>query len=235
MNSKSNSKKKESKYTFEGCWYKDVCTISCDPMACLRFIEMKYLVDNSGIPASKQYPSILEAQEDYDQFVRLAQIKKDMQNFVKQGRNLYITSRNTGNGKTSWAIKLMLKYFDMIWAGSGLKVRGLFIHVPTLLLQIKNFSNPLSEEYKKNIMDVDLVIWDEIACTTISQYDYSNLLMFLECRLLNGKSNIYTSNSISKEALEDVVGNKLASRIWNTSEIIEFRGKDKRGCITDNQ
>ena len=196
---------------------------------------MKYLVDNSGIPKSKQYPVLLEAQEDYEQFIRLAEIKNNIFEFVNNRYNLYIASRNTGNGKTSWSIKLMLKYFDEVWAGNGLKIRGLFIHIPTLLLQLKNFSNPLPEEYKQNIMDVDLVIWDEIASTTISQYDYSNLLMFLENRLLNGKSNIYTSNSVSKESLEGIVGNKLASRIWNTSEIIEFRGKDKRGCITDNQ
>jgi len=235
MNSKGNSKKKENRYIFEECWYKDVCQSVCQPVSCLRYIEMKYLVDNSGIPKSKQYPVLLEAQEDYEQFIRLAEIKNNIFEFVNNGYNLYIASRNTGNGKTSWAIKLMLKYFDEVWAGNGLKIRGLFIHIPTLLLQLKNFSNPLPEEYKQNIMDVDLVIWDEIASTTISQYDYSNLLMFLENRLLNGKSNIYTSNSVSKESLEGIVGNKLASRIWNTSEIIEFRGKDKRGCITDNQ
>lgn len=234
MNSKKNSRDKENKFIFNKCWYQAVCELECDP-SCLRYVEMKYLVDNSGIPVSKQYPVLLDAQEDYDQFVKLASIKDHIKEFVDGGQNLYITSVNTGNGKTSWAIKLLLKYFDQIWAGNGLRTRGLFIHVPTLLLELKNFSSPLSEEYKQSIIDVDLVVWDEIASTSISNYDYSNLLMFLENRLLNEKSNIFTSNSMTKKSLEEIVGIKLASRIWNTSEIIEFRGKDKRGCTANNK
>ena len=215
------------------CWYHLVCEQECSE-ACIRYTEMKYLVNNSGIPANRQYPETLDADEvDYDQYVKLSDIKENILDFVQTGSNLYIASSNTGNGKTSWSLKLLLKYFDQVWAGNGLKVRGMFIHVPTLLLKLKNFQNPLTEDYKNNLMNCDLVVWDEMASTSISNYDYSNLLMFLEARLLNGLSNIFTSNVTAKQSLEEVVGAKLASRIWNTSEIIIFRGKDKRG-ITSN-
>lgn len=220
---------------FSDCWYKNVCTQECDG-SCIRYTEMKCLVDNSGIPKSKQYPILLSPDNcDYNSYLELNDIKEDIVQFVENGENLYLTSENTGNGKTTWAIKIMMKYFDKIWAGNGLKARGLFLHVPTLLLQLKNFQNPLDEEYKKLLMQADLVIWDEIASTSISNYDYSNLLMFLENRLMNNKSNIFTSNTVSKENLEEVIGAKLASRIWNTSQIIILRGKDKRGISTDNQ
>ena len=189
---------------------------------------MKYLLDNSGIPKSKQYPQELIADVDLNAYRKLADIKSDIVDFVDSGSNLFICSQNTGNGKTSWAIKLMLRYFNEIWAGNGFKVRGLFVNVPTLLLQLKNFDNPLPEEFKQHLMDVDLVVWDEIASTSISNYDYSNLLMFLDYRILNDKSNIFTSNAVTKDELEKNVGAKLSSRIWNTSEIIEFRGKDRR-------
>lgn len=189
---------------------------------------MKYLLDNSGIPKSRQYPQELIADVDLNAYRKLADIKSDIVDFVESGSNLFICSQNTGNGKTSWAIKLMLRYFNEIWAGNGFKVRGLFVNVPTLLLQLKNFDNPLPEEFKQHLMDVDLVIWDEIASTSISNYDYSNLLMFLDYRILNDKSNIFTSNAVTKDELEKNVGAKLSSRIWNTSEIIEFRGKDRR-------
>lgn len=232
MSSKTSSKKKE-KELHSDCWYIKVCQSQCTD-SCIRYNEMRYLVDNSGIPKSKQYPIQLSAYEDYDQFETLANIKDDIVQFVRNGENLFIASENTGNGKTSWAIKILLKYFDEVWAGNGLKVRGLFVHVPTLLLQLKNFNAPLSEEYKQNLINADVVVWDEIASTSISTYDYSNLLMFMENRVLNEKSNIFTSNCISKEGLEDVIGVKLASRIWNTSEIIIFKGKDKRnGSITN--
>ena len=212
------------------CWYKNVCSNYEDncKQSCIRYDEMMFLVKNSGIPESRWYPSILNAGSDYNEFVQLADIKDNIINFVNNGDNLYITSDRTGNGKTSWAIKIMLRYFDKVWAGNGFRVRGMFIHIPTLLLQLKNFNNPLSEEYKKSILECDLIVWDEIGYSGISNYDYSNLLMFLENRLLAGKANIFTSNCNTKEKLDEVVGSKLSSRIWETSTIIEFKGKDRR-------
>ena len=189
---------------------------------------MKYLMDNSGIPKNRQIPKSLIADIDLEPYSKLADIKADIVNFVKDGENLFICSKYTGNGKTSWALKLLLKYFDEIWAGNGFRVRGMFVNVPTLLLQLKNFSHPLSEEYKHNLMEADLVVWDEIASTSISTHDYGNLLMFLDYRFSAGKSNIFTSNATTQEDIEKSVGSKLTSRIWNCSEIVEFRGKDRR-------
>ena len=189
---------------------------------------MKYLMDNSGVPKNRQIPQSLVADIDLEQYSRLADIKSDIVSFVENGDNLFICSKYTGNGKTSWALKLLLKYFDEIWAGNGFRVRGMFVNVPTLLLQLKNFSHPLSEEYKRNLMEADLVVWDEIASTSISTYDYGNLLMFLDARLSAGKSNIFTSNATTQDEIEKSVGTKLTSRIWNCSEIVEFRGKDRR-------
>lgn len=185
-------------------------------------------MDNSGIPKNRQIPKTLTADIDLEPYSKLAYIKADIVNFVKDGENLFICSKYTGNGKTSWALKLLLKYFDSIWAGNGFRVRGMFVNVPTLLLQLKNFSHPLSEEYKHNLMEADLIVWDEIASTSISTYDYGNLLMFLDYRFSAGKSNIFTSNATTQEDIEKSVGAKLTSRIWNCSEVVEFRGKDRR-------
>ena len=209
------------------CWYKNVCTYDfCTN--CIRYSEMKYLMDNSGIPKNRQIPKSLVADIDLEPYSKLADIKADIVNFVNNGENLFICSKYTGNGKTSWALKLLLKYFDEIWAGNGFRVRGVFVNVPTLLLQLKNFNHPLSEEYKRNLMEADLVVWDEIASTSISTYDYGNLLMFLDYRFSAGKSNIFTSNATTQEDIEKSVGSKLTSRIWNCSDIVEFRGKDRR-------
>lgn len=186
-------------------------------------------MDESDVPKNKQYPTALYPEDvDYKVFTELSDYKKHIDEFVEKGHNIYICSNNTGNGKTSWAIKLMLKYFDCIWAGNGFRARGLFVHVPTLLLQSKNFQNPLTEEYKNKLLNCDLVIFDDIAVSGISQYDYNNLLMYVDSRILNGKSNIFTSNKITKKDLNDAVGARLSSRIWETSIILEFKGKDRR-------
>ena len=212
----------------EKCWYKEVCSQECTS-SCLRYTEMKYLMDNSGIPSSRQYPKPLNGGSDYDAFCYLADIKNDIVNFVKNGENLYICSNNTGNGKTSWAIKLMLKYFDEVWAGNGFRTRGMFVHVPTLLNQLKNFDSPLPQEYKENLVKADLIIWDDIASVPISNYDNSQLLSYIDQRALNDKSNIYTGNITNIDDLEKTVGSRLASRVWNSSEIVKFVGLDRRG------
>lgn len=212
----------------ENCWYKNVCEQECKS-SCIRFLEMNHLVENSQIPVVNQYPKMLDAEDaDYDAYCLLADIKDNIIDFVEGGGNLYIASNETGNGKTTWATKLMLKFFDEIWAGNGFRVRGLFLHVPTLLLRLKNFKDPLSEEFKANILNTDLVIWDDIAATDMSNYDLTQLLMFIDQRILNAKASIYTSNLATQQQLSEAVGQRLASRIWNTCEVVIFQGKDRR-------
>ena len=216
----------------EDCWYKDVCNADVDCNMCIRFQEMQYLMENSNLPKSKQKPIPLDAPDcDLDAFKRLAEIKANIRQFVEDGRNIYITSAYTGNGKTSWAIKLLLKYFDEIWAGNGFNVRGIFIHVPTFLIKSKDFKNNDKEfeELRKRILVADLVVWDDIASTNISAYDYSQLLAYIDSRTLNDVSNIFTGNCPTKESLTENVGDRLSSRVWgNNTEVIIFRGGDQR-------
>lgn len=222
------------------CWYKDVCnlhnSIECSE-SCIRYSEMKYLLDNSNLPVNKYIPDkLIPEVSDLPAFTRLAEIRDNIVDFVNNGNNLYIISKHTGNGKTSWSIKLMLRYFNEIWAGNGFKVKGIYLHTPTLLTQIKgNFTsnNPIVEKVKQNLLNVDLVIWDDIASTGLSQFDHSQLLMYIDQRLLAGKSNIYTGN-LQESELYKVLGERLTSRIYD-SEIITLYGKDRRyGTTTNN-
>ena len=76
------------------CWYNKVCSYdSC--INCIRYAEMKYLMENSGIPKARQMPISLEAGRDYDAFVSLALIKDNILQFVERGDNLYICSEET--------------------------------------------------------------------------------------------------------------------------------------------
>ena len=185
-------------------------------------------MDNSGLSKKRQQPIQLDGSKDPKAFQLLAEIKDDIVNFVDNGESLYIFSEYTGNGKTSWAIKLLLKYFDSIWAGNGFRIRGMFVHVPTMLSKIKNFDDPLLKSYKENLSNADVIIWDDIASTKLSDFDRNQLLLFIDQRVSEGLSNIYTGNITSQQALENAVGDRLASRIWNMSTLVEFKGKDRR-------
>ncbi|NLK98253.1 MAG: ATP-binding protein [Epulopiscium sp.] len=217
------------------CWYTSACgkyeTPECNA-GCIRYMEMDYLMQNSGIPRNRQYAVLLTpSKKDVQAFITLKEIKDDILNFVKNGESIYIYSDNFGNGKTTWAIKLLQKYFDDIWVGNGFRCRGIFIHVPTFLTKIKEGISRKDEDFetlKSRLMTVDLVIWDDIAATKLGDFDHANLLTYIDQRKLNQLSNIYTGN-LHQDELRDALGNRLASRVWNDSTSIRFIGADRRG------
>ena len=212
------------------CWYLDTCEDDCNK--CAVFFQMKYQMENSGLPKAKQSPITLYLTDDNSgdkkAFYRLAEIRKDIVDFVEQGKNLYICSSWTGNGKTSWAIKMLHTYFHHTAVGNYDNLKGLFVSTTELLLQLKDFNNPLSKAYIEKLKNVDLVIWDDIAVSGMSQYDFTQLYTIIDKRILAEKSNIFTSNQPTVEGFAEVMGGRLASRIYYTSEIIELKGKDMR-------
>ena len=211
------------------CWYKDVCTYEPCNKLCIRFVEMRYLMENSGLSKKRQKPIRLNDTYDQKAFKLLNDIRLDIVNFVENGESLYIYGKNTGNGKTSWSIKLLLRYFDQIWSGNGFRQRGYFMSVPVFLNQIKNFSDESTrQKLIKTLSTVDLVVWDDIASTKLSDYDAQQLLIIIDQRIADGLANIYNGNLTSHADLANALGDRLASRIWNTSTLVEFKGKDRR-------
>jgi DNA replication protein DnaC len=167
---------------------------------------------------------------DLEQFKQLAAIEQDIVNFIKDGKNLYLHSAIPGNGKSSWSLRLAEAYFNKIWARTSGKCRVLFISVPRFLLAIKdNISTKSSyvEYIKENVLEADLVIWDDLASKVGSEFELSHLLSLIDNRLVLGKSNIYTSN-LNKQQLYTAIGERLASRVANMSIDIELFGSDKR-------
>jgi DNA replication protein DnaC len=193
---------------------------------------MKWQMEHSGLPEAKQRPISLYLTDDNSgdrkAFNRLAEIRKYIVDFVSVGNNLYICSKWTGNGKTSWAIKMLHTYFHYTAEGNYGNLKGMFVSTPGLLLKLKDFNNPVPKSYKDSLESVDLVIWDDIAVNGISAYDYTQLFTIIDNRILAEKSNIFTSNVVSEEELCKVFGARLTSRIMYSSEIVELKGKDMR-------
>ena len=168
---------------------------------------------------------------DLDNFSYLATVEKNILGFVSQGGSLYISSPNTGNGKTSWALRMIQAYFDKIWYKADSSCHALFVHVPRFLLSLKdNISqrNEYAAHVKENAIGADLVVWDEIGTKGLTQFEHENILNYVNARLDAGKANIYTSNLTDGE-LRAAVGDRLYSRIVLASDCVVLRGKDKRG------
>ena len=224
------------KYNFspETCWYKNVCNLSgtndCTEY-CIRFGQMKHMIESSNLPRTLCYPIRLEPTEsDLDAFIKLDNIRKNIVEFVHCGKNVYIFSNVSGNGKTSWSAKLMLKYFEQVWQNNYYRERGLFVPVTELLMDARlfGFNNDKTKQLFNKIKLVDLVIWDDIGVTQFTPMELGILYSLISYRISNGLSNIYTGN-LNQEQLCEVVGNKLCSRIFEESICIEFTGMSRRG------
>lgn len=218
----------------ENCPYRQKCNgVDCDKDFCMRKYRLDCLYDNSLLTdKQRQVGKLFTDQDgtDLHEFQRLADLEKKMDAFVDTGANLYLHSYNCGNGKTSWSIRLMVGYFNKIWYKSTFKCQALFISVPRYLLALKeNISNKndYAEFINKNVLDADLVVWDDIATKMGTEFELNHLLNIINTRMDNGKSNIFTSNLGSKE-LANSLGERLASRICNKSIDIELHGADKR-------
>lgn len=210
----------------QDCLYKKICTNKCSE-TCIRYLQMNRLLELSNLPAKYQTPvKIISVDEDRPSYIELAKIKDNIEDFINKGKNLYICSSTCGNAKTSWAVKLMIKYFDRMWPNSYDVTRGLYVHVPTLLLDIKNFGNV--PNYVSRINEADVVIWDDIAFSKLTEYEHEQLLQFIDNRMASGLSNIYTSNITDANELANYVGNRLSSRIYSSSKVIEFKAGDWR-------
>lgn len=216
------------------CFLYDVCNHKdCDKDFCLRKYKMDSLYSAALITDNQKKHITLRVDADgtdLEQFKQLAAIEQNIVSFVSEGKNLYLHSSNCGNGKSSWSLRLTEAYFNKIWARTEVKCRALFISVPRFLLALKDnitAKNAYVDYIKDNVLEADLVIWDDIAAKMGSEFELTHLLNLIENRIALGKSNIYTSN-LNSQQLYNALGERLTSRIANMSIDIELHGADKR-------
>lgn len=202
---------------------------------CIKNYKISKLQDNALLSEKQRQHIDLRLDEDKcdrDAFIKLKNIENNIINFIDEGKNLYIFSKNVGNGKSSWALRLLNSYFEKIWYKIDIdKCKGLFINVSKFLINLKDSISNRSEyieHIKNNVLEADVVIWDDVATKGFTQYEMEQIFNLINNRIDEGKTNIYTSNLVGKE-LQEAIGERLYSRIVNMAEVIEFVGKDKRG------
>lgn len=224
----------------KNCWLREECCDSnyyCDNSFCVKNYKLSKLYENALI-SNKQRARVtffLDADEgDDENYQYLSTVEKNIVNFVNSGGNLYIHSSITGNGKTSWALRLVQAYFNTIWFEASIEdCRALFINVPRYLLALKDNISERSDYVqfiKKHVLKADIVIWDEVGTKGLTSFEHENILNLISVRIDNGKANIYTSN-LNDEELHQVIGDRLYSRIVLLSDEVELVGADKRALV----
>lgn len=216
------------------CWIKERCKKYGDCNAfCMKLFKLDALYQNALVSLKQRQHKELRVDADgtdSDKFRQLKEITTNIEQFVEEGNTLYIHSQNTGNGKTSWALRCIEAYFEAIWWKADIVCKALFVNVPSFMLALKaNISKPdANVEYiQENIMTCNLLVLDEIGIKTSTTFEMEHLLNIVNRRIDLGKATIYTSNLTDIE-LQEKLGDRLYSRIANSTYNIEFNGQDKR-------
>lgn len=191
------------------------------------------LIKESGLPIRNlENIELVPEKKDIEAFKQLSMIKDNIVKFVNGGYNLLIYSSNPGNGKTTWSIKLGLKYIDYISQFSTEYPPILYINLP-LYFDIRKASiqdKSLLEEVQRiehTIKQAKLVILDDIGIRDLSEFEKQLLYIWVEHRTSNKKSCIYTSN-INPNNFNDIFGMRIADRIIGYSTLIEIKGQSRR-------
>lgn len=109
------------------------------------------------------------------------------------------------------------------------KTRGMNIMVrnfPLMLNQIKGKDN-LNDEVRDIANYEGILIIDDIGAEKMSEWVAETLYIIINTRYENCSPTIFISN-LSLQKLEEVVGDRIPSRISEMCEVIKLDGKDKR-------
>lgn len=212
------------------CWYEktckrkdDICRGLKDCENCTRYLQMRLQTEMANIPGEFPIEHRLdETRQDLQAYITLKQL--DIQDFVVNGRSLVIESKYCGNGKTTWAKKLLLRYMAK---KVGRINTGYFLNLPIVLSEVKEaISTKEKLPYLQIFSTVRLLVIDEVGLSKLTDYEEKWLLRMVEERSKRGLATIYTLNS--SDNLDELLGKRLYSRIYVKSQKIVLRETDKR-------
>lgn len=208
---------------------KKVNTEECGEL-CRAYMFIEAVYEGSNIPKIYRYDKpLIPSKKDLDSFKLLKGFMDGIVQEVAEGNNLFIFSKGTGNGKTSWATKIVNNY---IRKNLFKRVENLvyFINTPQLLEDMRlGYNDGQYELLISKIKEADIVIFDDIGAEKSTEWVRERLYTIINFRVSEGKTTIYTSNlSIDELALN--LGQRVASRLMANTLSINLVGADKRGA-----
>lgn len=216
----------------ETCWYERTCQkreVICNNLKdcsnCTRYLQMKLQTEMANIPGELPMEHRLdETKQDLQAYITLKNL--DIQDFVVNGKSLVIESTECGNGKTTWAKKLLLRYMAK---KVGRINTGYFLNLPTVFGEVKEaITTKEVLPYARIFSTVRLLVVDEVGAKKLSEFEENWLLrMISEREKGKGLATIYTMNSSPE--MKEILGKRLYSRIYTKSQHVVFLEKDKRG------
>lgn len=195
--------------------------------------KVRQLLAESGVPKKYFEPQELVPRTvDREAWDWLNNYRENVVENVQNGKSIVITSPIVGNGKTSWAIRLLQRYIAETALDGRLVDKAVFCVSSSMLEIFGDFGYFETSiqffDYLNRLKNCDLLVIDEIGSGRVTQVSYNHFYDLVNYRVDNNLATIYTTN-YNDEQIKDVLGERLYSRIYDMSTVIEFSASNVRG------
>ena len=216
-------------YTCKEC--KDTGYVEQKKCKCRKMKEAEYLYEESNIKELLENNNFSKFREDYYTEDEMECYYKILEHSVKYVEDFKSSFKNllfygdVGSGKTFFSCCIAKALMD----------RGIpIIHITTQSLQEKMFAQMREpekaldiQEYLEYLENIDLLILDDFGAEHMTKYWYSKLLNTINIRMIKRLPIIYTTN-LSLNDIHEKYGDRILSRLYADTDIIEFIAKDIR-------
>lgn len=137
-----------------------------------------------------------------------------------------------GVGKTHLAVAILRELIQLYG------IAGLFYQSGALLKEIQDSYNSISQSSELGVLapvfDAEVLVLDELGASKPTDWVRDTLLQIINTRYNDKKLTIFTTNylderaSEKKETLEDRVGVRLRSRLYEMCKTVQIEGADYR-------
>jgi len=140
---------------------------------------------------------------------------------IKDGNGYWFVGA-VGTGKT-WQAVATLKKFVLNMQGTGL-----FVTVPDLLEEIRRGYNDRSQgDFLDRVCTIGLLVLDDLGVEKQTEWVSEKLYQIINGRYNAMLPTVVTSN-LSVENVEELLGQRLVSRLLGCCKIVALEGEDRR-------
>jgi len=197
---------------------------------CVKCYSFYYFVNRSEVPLKyiRTPIQINKDDIDYPSYERMLRIGEEIDLFVNEGNNLLIKGSRAGSGKTFWALKLMQQYFNKV-SDHGFKENvGVFVSEAQIMDIIEKNRFSKDDDILSRFYDCNLLVLDDIGIFNKTDYQMLQIYRLIDYRVVHEKTTIYTCNLVTVDEYLQALGERLYSRIVDTSTVIELKGESRR-------